>query len=345
MTEKLDYEQLIKSILKEFAVTDTENNKNDLVDLVFSLSQVEDVCRAYPEITHVIYQIDDRTFHDIEAFFGLSESNDDFAGLRQEEKLDGLPEKKKENLNRFERHVKLSCYQREYINKLTAKAEVAAKNAQDVSEEAGKHADIAQKIMNTMSASLDKTKTDMTISIEETKAAAYNANGIAQKAQSVANSASEIADKANEAAREAQSISDHANKTANRIKGLTDQVQRKMTGIYSEFVGILAIFTALSFAMMGTVQMLGNLFNDIKHPTTGTLGYALILAGVYLIVIYLLIMTLVLAMKKLFSTISEEYRISWPFVWIISIVSTLLIVVGIFLIVLFKVSDLWTFYR
>ena len=112
--------------------------KEDLVDFGFSLSQVEDVCRAYPEITHVIYQVNDHTFHDIEAFFGLSKSNDDFAGLRQEEKLDRLTEDEKENLDRFERHVQLSCYQREYISKLTAEAEVAAENAQKLSKRCGK---------------------------------------------------------------------------------------------------------------------------------------------------------------------------------------------------------------
>ena len=341
MTKRLDYEQLIKSILKEFVETNIEKNKEDLVDLVFSLSQVEDVCRAYPEITHVIYQVNDHTFHDIEAFFGLSKSNDDFAGLRQEEKLDRLTEDEKENLDRFERHVQLSCYQREYISKVTAEAEVAAENAQKLSKDAEKHANAVRKTVDSLS-----------ITAEQTKAIAYNAGETAQKAQEISDRANTMADKANKVAKEAQEISSHANeisdstsKTASKIQDLTNQVQKKVSGIYSEFMGILAIFTALSFAMMGSVQMLGNLFNDIKHPTTGTLGYALILAGIYLIVIYLLIMTLVLAMKKLFSTISDEYRISWPFVWIISTASTLLILVGIFLIVFFKVSDLWTFYR
>ena len=110
-------------------------------------------------------------------------------------------------------------------------------------------------------------------------------------------------------------------------------------------MGILGYFYSFVIRYDGLCSNVRKSFNDIKHPTTGTLGYALILAGIYLIVIYLLIMTLVLAMKKLFSTISDEYRISWPFVWIISTASTLLILVGIFLIVFFKVSDLWTFYR
>lgn len=313
MTEKLNKEQLITAVLVGLANASLEQNKEDLVDLIADLSEFEDVCRSYPEITHVIYRMNVHTFQSIETFFGLYDSNNDFAGLRQEKKLDKLSNDKKENLNRFERHVKLSCYQREYINKLATEAEEAAKKARGVSEDAERHAEVAQKVAATVS-----------LSVKDTKKVAQNANKIAQRASETANK---------------------VNKIANDAQKLTNQVQKKMTGIYSEFVGILAIFTALSFAMMGSVQMLGNLFNDIKYPTTGTLGYALILAGIYLIVVYLLIMTLVLAMKKLFSTISDEYRISWPFVWIISAVSTLLILVGIFLIVFFKVSDLYTFYR
>ena len=313
MTEKLDNTRLIHDILKEFVETDIEENKEALIDRIYDLSGFEEVCRSYPEITYVIYRMNNDTFHAIEAFFGLSKPNNDFAGLRQEKKLDDLSKEEKENLDRFERHVKLSCYQREYIGKLTTEAEKAAEKAQAASEDAEQRAITTQKVVANVSLAATKTKR-----------VAQNANNMAQQAQSIA---------------------DNANKIATKAQSITDKVQKKTTGIYSEFVGILAIFTALSFAMMGSVQMLGNLFSNIKNPTTGSLGYALILAGIYLIVIYLLIMTLVLAMKKLFSTTPDSYKISWPFVLVISIAVTLMILLGIFLIVLFKVSNLWTFYR
>lgn len=327
MTKKLDYEQIIYDILEEFAEIGTGKNKKVLIDIIYDLSAFEEICRSYPEITHVIYRMNNNTFHELEAFFGLSESNNDFAGLRQEEKLDGLSNEKKENLNRFERHVKLSCYQREYIGRLITEAEKAAEKAQTAAEDAEQRADITQKIV-----------TSVFSAVKDTKAAAQNANKMAKKAQLIAGNVNETATKA-------QTIADNANRTATKAQRITNKVQKKTTGIYSEFVGILAIFTALSFAMMGSVQMLGNLFNDIKNPTTGSLGYALVLAGIYLIVIYLLIMTLVLAMKKLFSTTSDSYKFSWAFVWVISIAATLIILLGIFLIVLFKVSNWWTFYR
>lgn len=56
----------------------------------------------------------------------------------------------------------------------------------------------------------------------------------------------------------------------------------------------------MSFAMMGSVEILGNLFSD-------SLGYAFIVGGVYLIVIYLIILMLFIGIKKLFA--DGEYQI------------------------------------
>ncbi|XOQ56644.1 MAG: hypothetical protein ACFWTT_03485 [Lactobacillus delbrueckii] len=55
---------------------------------------------------------------------------------------------------------------------------------------------------------------------------------------------------------------------------------------------------SLSFAMTGSVEILGNLFS-------ASLGYAFIVGGVYLIVIYLIILMLFIGIKKLFA--DREY--------------------------------------
>jgi hypothetical protein len=55
---------------------------------------------------------------------------------------------------------------------------------------------------------------------------------------------------------------------------------------------------SLSFAMTGSVEILGNLFS-------ASLGYAFIVCGVYLIVIYLIILMLFIGIKKLFA--DREY--------------------------------------
>lgn len=47
--------------------------------------------------------------------------------------------------------------------------------------------------------------------------------------------------------------------------------------IYSEFVGIRVIFTGMSFAMMRSVQTLGNLFSNFAKNYKSIIGYTLII--------------------------------------------------------------------
>lgn len=217
-------EIVVEQILKECISFQTSKNKesSDLIATLILISANEDVCRSYPEISHIIYDLKHDDFEALSVFFGInnSENSYPFEDLRQQEKLDSLDKKRKGNLNRFERHVELSCYQRKYIKNITAAAK--------------KEADEAEKI--------------------------------ATKAQ--------------------------------------DKVQN----IYSEFVGILAIFTAMSFAMMGSVQILGNLFNKISRPYTGSIGYALVVGGIYLIIIFLLIVAMFLGIKGIFGEVNEKNR-------------------------------------
>lgn len=137
---------------------------------------------------------------------------------------------------------------------------------------------------------------------------------------------------------------DEAEKKANKLEGkiveianlgktakkLAKAAKKKINGMYSEFVSILAIFTAMSFAMMGSVQALGNLFKDIKKPSIETLSYALIIGGIYLIILYVVIMLLVMSIKKLFdnSILSQKYPINYGFTILIIILSSSFIISG-----------------
>ena len=105
-------------------------------------------------------------------------------------------------------------------------------------------------------------------------------------------------------------------------------VKGKVTKIYSEFVGILGVFTALSFALMGSVQVFGNILNNINNPTVGNVGYVLIVGGIYLILIYLVIMTLFIGMGKVFNK-DSKYQFDKCFTWYIIFVSVVLIAVGL----------------
>lgn len=123
----------------------------------------------------------------------------------------------------------------------------------------------------------------------------------------------------------AQSANDAAEKAVKNSK----MAQKKVKSIYSEFVGILGIFTAMSFTMMGSVEILGNLFSDLKDLSSASLGYAFIVGGVYLIVIYLIILMLFIGIKKLFA--DGKYQIDLKFCISLSIVSIVFFAVGILL--------------
>lgn len=110
-----------------------------------------------------------------------------------------------------------------------------------------------------------------------------------------------------------------------------DNAKSRVTRIYSEFVGILGVFTALSFALMGSVQVFSNILNNINNPTIGNIGYVLIVGGIYLILIYLVIMTLFIGMGKVFNK-DSKYQFDKCFTGCIISVSGVLIMFGLFII-------------
>lgn len=128
---------------------------------------------------------------------------------------------------------------------------------------------------------------------------------------------------------------EEAENTANKAVKDSKKAQKKVKGIYSEFVGILGIFTAMSFTMMGSVEILGNLFGDLKNLSSASLGYAFIVGGVYLIIIYLIILMLFIGIKKLFT--DRKYKIDLKFFRLLLLVSIAFFTVGILLLNIFRV--------
>ena len=51
--------------------------------------------------------------------------------------------------------------------------------------------------------------------------------------------------------------------------------------------------------MMGSIQLLGNVFNSVKGLDDDALGFAMITSSVYLLVIYLLIIVMFVGVKKI----------------------------------------------
>jgi hypothetical protein len=112
---------------------------------------------------------------------------------------------------------------------------------------------------------------------------------------------------------------------------IAKNAKRKVGHIYSEFVGILAIFTAMSFAMMGSVQVLGNLFHDVKLWGIASIGYALIIGGIYVNIMYIIIMTLLVGIKKLYGNDEKDakYKFTTGIVTLVISVSMLMIIAGL----------------
>lgn len=126
-----------------------------------------------------------------------------------------------------------------------------------------------------------------------------------------------------------ESITKDVKKDVDKFGTEVEEARKKVTKIYSEFVGILGVFTALSFALMGSVQVFGNILNNINNPTIGNVGYVLIVGGIYLILIYLVIMTLFIGMGKVFNK-DSKYQFDKCFTRCIILVSVVLIAAGLF---------------
>lgn len=232
--------------------THENNQAKNLRDNLITLSKQEEACRDYSGISEFIYKLSNEDFKLLKVFFDLDEKNEGYYNGAIEQ-LTKLMDKEKttvhyENLKHFERHVKLSCHQRDYIS-----------------------------------------------------------NNITRVSKDIENITSKV-----------------------------DEARGKVSGIYSEFVGILGVFTALSFALMGSVQVFGNILKNVNNPTIGNIGYVLVVGGLYLILIYLITMTLFIAMKKVFNN-DSKYKFDERFTKIIILASASLTLVG----VLFVCTHVW----
>lgn len=272
MTDDTFLRDAIRSFIKieEIDLNKTESSsyktysKKLMASLETLTSTKKDLCHEYEVITNIVFELNKTDFERLIIFFegtnsGMPNIYNEFVGKIMN--TDGWKnfDWKDPDLGRFIRHIKLSCYQRKYMDNM--------------------------------------------------------------------------ADKLKRLSEEAKKASNEAKTTSYKAKTTSDRAKRKVNGMYSEFVSILAIFTAMSFAMMGSVQALGNLFKDIKSPSVETLAYALIIGGIYLIILYFVIMMLVMSIKKLFdnSVLSQRYPFNYGFAVATVVVSSSFIISGFFL--------------
>jgi len=256
-------------LCRDFKIKKIDQDK--FVEVLLLISKKETLCKAYPEISYVVYTLSEDIFLDLKDFFGINNEKSLLDGLRgTNKKLLELDEKSTDNLNHFERHIRLSFHQRNYMD------------------------DKVSLLDNKVSLLDDK----ITL--------------IKERLEII----SDISDK----------IESKTKKTEKKINTIED----KSSGMYSEFVGILGVFTALSFALMGSVQVFGNIFDKVQKASLGTIGNVLVAGGVYLILIYLIIMTLFVGMKKIVSVRKNDmYTFNKGFTSVIVFVSVSLIFLGI----------------
>ncbi|WP_172412694.1 hypothetical protein [Ligilactobacillus salivarius] len=264
----------------------TKNKDNGALGLyesikenLMTLSTLSNLCKEYSDISKYIYNLSEEDFKLLKNFFDIGdEKKGSYNGILED--LKELSVDQKDNLKRFERHVKLSCHQRDYIVNNFTKVSDELKNVK------GEIKDTENKVGN-LTSNVSKASDEM----------------------------------------------GKNRKDFDKITEKVKQAKSKVNGIYSEFVGILGVFTALSFALMGSVQVFGNILKNINTPNVGNIGYVLVVGGVYLLLIYLVIMTLFIGMKKVFKE-GSEYQFNRAFTWRIIGTSAVLVLSGLGLIVI-----------
>lgn len=279
-------------------VKSTQDEDEGIVEIIGGISKFyPNVFDMYDVISVYIYGLGEEDFVALKDFFkeepDINErsfqklvkdlSNSEYKDLAEQ----GSP------LRKFERHIKLACAQKDFIQK----------NIQ----EANRLADETLMIANTAMDSF--VKVNETIASSE-KSAKY-AKEVSDTASVLADTASKIADEASESSKKT-------------VKDL-DEMKTK---IYSEFIGILGIFTAVAFMVMGSLELLNNLFSDISNPTSRVIGYVLVAGGIYLLVLYLLMVSLFVGMKKVTGN-GSSYDVNDRMFKVIVSIALILVFIGV----------------
>lgn len=88
-------------------------------------------------------------------------------------------------------------------------------------------------------------------------------------------------------------------KTQNKISDLKGK-------LYADFVAILGVFTAIAFTIFGGLQLLANLFTNIKDISVANIGVTMIFSSLFLWSIYLLLAILLSSITKIIANAKAE---------------------------------------
>ena len=127
-----------------------------------------------------------------------------------------------------------------------------------------------------------------------------------------------------------------ANKTLKKINNEFKEIDNELkkiqdtkSKIYTDFITILGIFTAITFAIFGGLQLIGNCLGNLTGKITlSKIGGILIIASVILLSVYLILIALMIGLSKLLSR-NEDKRYKFTGKVTACIIGT---IIGLFLI-------------
>lgn len=94
-------------------------------------------------------------------------------------------------------------------------------------------------------------------------------------------------------------LHDTVNKVNDNVENYINKIDDRINSVYAGFVSVLGIFISISFTLFGGVNILNELFSNIKNSSDSATGKAIVLAGIATLLIYLLSFTLLNGVQRL----------------------------------------------
>jgi hypothetical protein len=108
---------------------------------------------------------------------------------------------------------------------------------------------------------------------------------------------------------ELEKLRSNISSSTQELKSIKNDIKNLTNKLTMDFVTILGIFTSITFATFGGLQLLGNVFGKITNTSRNTVGSEIMLGAVFLFGTYLILIALLTGLSKL---IGRDYVTSFP---------------------------------
>lgn len=110
-------------------------------------------------------------------------------------------------------------------------------------------------------------------------------------------------------AEQAKEISTQAKDVAQEANNIKDK-------IYTDFISILGIFTAISFTIFGGLQLLGNVFSRGIGADGKFIGSALIIGSFFILSIYILLVVLINGIRSIMGSLDKKTGKNYSYLFV-----------------------------